>query len=497
MPLQVDLNAVLSSLTNGCPMPAEEINQAITIAAQTSTKTCLELISLAEPSMLGEAARRLTIQVFAENELWDEVLATFVELGARRQQSDAAVILHVLNALLGLSREREALTMYEHLTGQPTIEELSTASGSTASPETSTSSGRVVLPPGLLAALAVREENMQLDERHHDAAMAACHACHAWERAHALLAAVALRRGVLLLETYELGMELFEAAGEWQLCLWTLQGVLRANVAPSAGACVAALGALGVAGEWKRVVALLDDLGDWEALSALTSAAVLNAAVTALLRNGKRAEAVDLYGRISKAQVKVGRGGECFSPQAYESAIGYWATAIDDELAERQRLSKLAEAQALVQTNSDPNLDPNLDPRVSEAAPIEAAAERTEAHTESPSAAARAVRFTAAEAGAEAGGAIPKISEAGGGAPSSKQSPKPPSTPEGSKSPQLEASKSISRFGLQLLLTLTLTPNPNPDRNPSPSPSPSPNPNPIPNPGPKQVWPAAARGGRP
>ena len=73
-----------------------------------------------------------------------------------------------------------------------------------------------VLPAGLLTALALREENMQLDERHHDAGMAACHACGAWERAHVLLAAVALRRGALLPETYELGMELFEAAGECQ-----------------------------------------------------------------------------------------------------------------------------------------------------------------------------------------------------------------------------------------------------------------------------------------
>ena len=73
-----------------------------------------------------------------------------------------------------------------------------------------------VLPTGLQAALALREENMELDERHHDAGMAACHACDAWERAHVLLSAVALRRGALLPETYELGMELFEAAGECQ-----------------------------------------------------------------------------------------------------------------------------------------------------------------------------------------------------------------------------------------------------------------------------------------
>tara|TARA_B100000780_G_scaffold264569_1_gene219330 strand:+ start:412 stop:636 length:225 start_codon:yes stop_codon:yes gene_type:complete len=73
-----------------------------------------------------------------------------------------------------------------------------------------------MLPAGLLTALALREENMQLDERHHDAGMAACHACGAWERAHVLLAAVALRRGALLPETYELGVELFEAAGECQ-----------------------------------------------------------------------------------------------------------------------------------------------------------------------------------------------------------------------------------------------------------------------------------------
>ena len=117
MPRQVDLNAVINSLTNGCPIPAEQINQAITVAARTSTKTCLELIALADPSMLGETARRLTIQVFAENEQWNEVLAGFVELGSKKQQSDAAVILHVLNALLSLSREREALAVYEQLTG--------------------------------------------------------------------------------------------------------------------------------------------------------------------------------------------------------------------------------------------------------------------------------------------------------------------------------------------------------------------------------------------
>ena len=155
MPRQVDLNAVVNSLTNGCPIPAEQINQAITVAARTSTKTCLELIALADPSMLGETARRLTIQVFAENEQWNEVLAGFVELGSKKQQSDAAVILHVLNALLSLSREREALALYEQLTGQPIIEELSTASCSTASPETSTSSGRAVLRHGQSARLAV------------------------------------------------------------------------------------------------------------------------------------------------------------------------------------------------------------------------------------------------------------------------------------------------------------------------------------------------------
>ena len=32
-----------------------------------------------------------------------------------------------------------------------------------------------------------------------------------------------------------------------------MQGVLRANVVPSSGACVAALGALGVAGGWPRI----------------------------------------------------------------------------------------------------------------------------------------------------------------------------------------------------------------------------------------------------
>ena len=153
----------------------------------------------------------------------------------------------------------------------------------------------------------------------------------------------------------------------------------------------------------------------------------------------------------------MGRGGECFSPQAYESAVGYWATALNAELAEQRRLSELA-AEAPVQAT----YDANLDARVSEAAPVEAVTEHAEAHTEA-SAAARAVRFTAAEAQAEAGGAIPQISEAGGAGgaggdtPLKKQSSKPPLTSEGSKSQLLEASKSISRFGL-----LTLTPTPTP-----------------------------------
>ena len=56
-----------------------------------------------------------------------------------------------------------------------------------------------------------------------------------------------------------------------------MQGALRANVAPTIGTCVAALGALGVAGEWPRVAALLDDLLDWEVLTALTSAAMQRA----------------------------------------------------------------------------------------------------------------------------------------------------------------------------------------------------------------------------
>jgi len=152
---QVDPNAVLNSLTNGGSIPAEEINEAITVAAKTSTKTCVELIALADPSMLSEAVRRLTIDVFAANGLWDEVLAAFVELGARKQQADAASILHVLNALLSLSREQEALAAYDRLTGdQPTIEELSTSSGtaSTASPEPS---GKAVPQHGQSGQLAV------------------------------------------------------------------------------------------------------------------------------------------------------------------------------------------------------------------------------------------------------------------------------------------------------------------------------------------------------
>ena len=152
---QVDPNAVLNSLTNGGSIPAEEINEAITVAAKTSTKTCVELIALADPSMLSEAVRRLTIDVFAANGLWDELLAAFVELGARKQQADAASILHVLNALLSLSREHEALAAYDQLTGdQPIIEELSASSGtaSTASPEPS---GKAVPQHGQSGRLAV------------------------------------------------------------------------------------------------------------------------------------------------------------------------------------------------------------------------------------------------------------------------------------------------------------------------------------------------------
>ena len=83
--------------------------------------------------------------------------------------------------------------------------------GSSSKPPISPPLPIQALPPGLLAALALREESFQLDERHHDAGMAACHACGVWERAHALLAAAALRRSALLPETYALGMQLFEA----------------------------------------------------------------------------------------------------------------------------------------------------------------------------------------------------------------------------------------------------------------------------------------------
>ena len=40
-----------------------------------------------------------------------------------------------------------------------------------------------------------------------------------------------------------------EAAAEWELCLWAMQGSLRVAVAPSPAACVAVLSALGAAGE--------------------------------------------------------------------------------------------------------------------------------------------------------------------------------------------------------------------------------------------------------
>lgn len=166
---QVDPKAVLNLLTNGCSIPAEDINEAITVAAKTSNSTCVELIALADPSMLSEAVRRLTIDVFAANGLWDELLAAFVELGARKQQADAASIVHVLNALLSLSREHEALATYDQLTGdqltgppsspvtRSIIEELSTSSGtaSTASPERSTPSGKVVPQHGQSGRLAV------------------------------------------------------------------------------------------------------------------------------------------------------------------------------------------------------------------------------------------------------------------------------------------------------------------------------------------------------
>ena len=186
---------------------------------------------------------------------------------------------------------------------------------------------------------------------------------------------------------------------------------------------------------------------------------MLNAAVTALLRNGQKVAAVNLYGRISQAQLKArqtlyesqcsirlqhgslprryirpalqneadaphthcahtctqasalqaGVGGECFSYTAFETAVGHWAKAIDaEQLAERDRLSEIAAAtplpsETLTQTTASPP-------------PGE--------HTEA-SAAARAVRFIE-----------------GVRSPSSLQ-------PEGPK-PLPEGSKSISRYGLQL-----------------------------------------------
>ena len=272
----LQLEAVLASLKEEGFLPAEEINRAICVAARTNPGVCLELIELVGPSVLDGVTRRLIIQVHAEFEQWTEVLAAFEELGVRKEQADAAVVLHLLNALLSLSRDREALEVYEQLVGHPRLEEDETDSGSTASP-TSSSSGRMVLPAGLLGALKLCEENMYLDARHHDAGMAACRVCGAWERAHTLLAEAAQRQGTLWPETYQCAMELFEAAGEWQLCLWTMQAALRANIAPTRGACVAALGALGVAGEWPRVVLLLDDILDWDVLKTPTSAVVQHA----------------------------------------------------------------------------------------------------------------------------------------------------------------------------------------------------------------------------
>ena len=254
--------------------------------------------------------------------------------------------------------------------------------------------------------------------------------------------------------------------------------------------------------------------------------------MTALLRNGQKAEAVDLYGRISKAQVKAGRGAECFSSQAFESAVGYWAKAIEEELAERDleiaerdRLSELATASLL-----QSNYDPNLNPRVSEAAPIEAteagkhnvpqptvpaaaAVEHTEEQTEaSASAVARAVRFTAIEARAEAGGATSQISEAGGATP-----PNPNLTLTRARararartltryltrchpSEEAELEASLDVGGLQgtaarvrqvdlEVWPAAAYPNPNPNPNPNLTPNPNTNYN--------QVWAAAARGGRP
>ena len=168
---------------------------------------------------------------------------------------------------------------------------------------------------------------------------------------------------------------------------------------------------------------------------------------------------------LTLAQVKAGRGGECFSPQAYESAVGYWASAIEAELARRAE----AEAQA--------TYDPNLNPRISEAAPAEPAAEHSSEHAAelagdgADAVVARAVRFAAAEARDGAGGAPPPSSEAGGGGAGDASSSKPPLSPEcsktlsseGSKTQLLEASmssmtsnssKPMSRFGL-----LTLTPS--------------------------------------
>lgn len=267
---------MLASLRTGCYVVPEAINHAIKTASTSNPDACLALLREADPEVFDEDSCRLAVRFLGLAGDWEAVLVGFERLGARKHRPDNEAVLQLLRALLHLGREREALAAYELVLGRP-----SSASALSAGP-----SGRS-LPAALHAALARRNVKERLDARHHDAAMGACLGCGHWERAHTLLGAAAARRQSLAPASYEAGARLFEGAAQWQLCLWTVQACLRASVAPSPATCVATLGALGKAGEWPRVVPLLDDFQDWD---VRTNAAVVNATLTALLRNGRREE---------------------------------------------------------------------------------------------------------------------------------------------------------------------------------------------------------------
>ena len=285
--------AVLALLRDKCQVPPEELNRAIRSASTASSPdTCLELLRQADSSAFDESSGCIAVQFFGRAGDWQAALTAFEQLGERKQHANAQAVLQMLRALLGQCRAKEALAAYEQILGQPLLK------------------GRLLptLPVGLQDAIKLRDERLRLQHAHHDVAMAACLACGEWERAHMLLSESATRRQSLAPASYEAGICLFELAGEWQLCLWALQGSLRAQVTPTPPACVATLGALGAAGEWERVLNLLDDFLDWD---VKTNAAVVNATITALLRNGRRgARRTGAHGPRARAALLLTRPAE-------------------------------------------------------------------------------------------------------------------------------------------------------------------------------------------